>query len=501
MEGTHNCRPILDYCCDTRSCGLSHLKASLTMIDVTKHSGKNVGVLGLGATGISAAKNLTRDGASVFAWDDSSQRRRLATGQGIRITNFVQKGLGHLDFLLVSPGIPLFYPRPHRIALLAKEKGVRIVSDLELLQEACPTANYVGVTGTNGKSTVTALLGHLLRQSGKNIQVGGNLGNPVLDLEMLGTDGIYVLELSSYQLDLASTIFLDTAIWTNLTPDHLERHGSLEAYIRAKKKIFMGAGGLAVIGVDDKQSQAVFDELVSEGDRIVVPVSAEQPVAQGISVVDGLLYDAIDSSPEFVMNVTNLAHLPGSHNWHNIAIAYAVIRLVGLSGSIFKESLETYPGLPHRMEKVGRYNGVTYVNDSKATNMAAAAKALACYSKVYWIMGGRAKAIDIDEVLPMSSRILYVYTIGESAAEFEKNLGGKFRVKNSGTLAKAVVDATNDAMSDVDGGGVVLLSPACASFDQFANFEARGTAFRQLVGKLSGSCKINKPAAGTGARE
>ena len=221
------------------------------MIDVTKHSGKNVGVLGLGATGISAAENLTRDGASVSAWDDSAQRRRLAMGRDITITNFVQKGLGHLDFLLVSPGIPLFYPKPHSIVLLAKQEGVRIVSDLELLQEACPAANYVGVTGTNGKSTVTALLGQLLRQSGKTIQIGGNLGNPVLDLEMLGADSTYVLELSSYQLDLASNVFFDIAIWTNLSPDHLERHGSLEAYIRAKKRIFMGSGGFAVVGVDD----------------------------------------------------------------------------------------------------------------------------------------------------------------------------------------------------------------------------------------------------------
>ena len=471
------------------------------MIDVTKHSGKNVGVLGLGATGISAAENLTRDGASVSAWDDSAERRRLATGRDITITNFVQKGLGHLDFLLVSPGIPLFHPKPHRIVLLAKQEGVRIVSDLELLQEACPTANYVGVTGTNGKSTVTALLGHLLRQSGKTIQVGGNLGNPVLDLEMLGTDGTYVLELSSYQLDLASNVFFDIAIWTNLSPDHLERHGSLGAYIRAKKKIFMGSAGFAVVGVDDTESQNVFDELVSEGNRVVVPVSAERPIAGGISVVDGILYDAIDSSPEFVMNVTDLAHLPGSHNWHNIAIAYATTRLVGLSRSVFTERVDTYPGLPHRMEKVGLHNGVTYVNDSKATNMAAAAKALACYNKVYWIMGGRAKAIAIDEVLPMSSRISHVYTIGESGIEFEKNFGEKFRVKNSGTLAKAVVDATNDAMSDFDGGGVVLLSPACASFDQFKNFEARGAAFRQLVAKLRDSHKVDKSTTGTGVRE
>ena len=362
----------------------------MIMIDVTKHSGKNIGVLGLGATGISAAENLNRDGASVFAWDDSLQRRHLAMGRDIRITNFFQKGVGHLDFLLVSPGIPLFHPKPHRIVLLAKQEGVRLVSDLELLQEACPAANYVGVTGTNGKSTVTALLGHLLQQSRKTIQVGGNLGNPVLDLEMLGADGMYVLELSSYQLDLASNIFFNIAIWTNLSPDHLERHGSLEAYIRAKKKIFKGSHGFAVVGVDDKESQNVFDELVSEGDRVVVPVSAERPVAQGVSVVDGILYDAIDCPPKFVMNVTGLTHLPGSHNWHNIAIAYAAARLAGLSRSVFAESVDTYPGLPHRMEKVGLHNGVTYVNDSKATNMAAAAKALACYNKIYWIMGGRA---------------------------------------------------------------------------------------------------------------
>ena len=454
------------------------------MINVRKYRGKNVGVLGLGATGISAAENLTRAGARVSAWDDSAQRCHLAITCGFSIVNFIQEGLGHLDCLLVSPGIPMFHPEPHPIVVLAKREGVKIVSDVELLQESCPVANYIGVTGTNGKSTVTALLDHLLRCGGKNSRAGGNIGSPALDLEMLGADGTYVLELSSYQLDLVRNTFFNIAIWTNLSPDHLERHGTLDGYIRAKKNIFMGMGGFAVIGVDDEASQAVFDELVSKNDRVVIPVSAERSVAGGVSVVDGILCDAMNSISESVMDVKGLTQLPGSHNWQNIALAYAAVRLMGLGKDAFVKSVATYTGLPHRMEKVGLHSGVTYVNDSKATNMAAAAKALACYNRIYWIMGGRAKEITVEEVLPMLSSVMHIYTIGESGGKFEKIFRGKVHVKNSGTLAKAFIDATNAAMSDVDIGSVVLLSPGCASFDQFENFEARGLAFKGLFSEL-----------------
>ncbi|MEE2694552.1 MAG: UDP-N-acetylmuramoyl-L-alanine--D-glutamate ligase [Pseudomonadota bacterium] len=469
------------------------------MIDVRKYSGRNVGVLGLGATGISAVESLTGSGAYVSAWDDSSQRCRLATGRGFSIVNFGQEGVGHLHFLLVSPGIPLVYPKPHPVIELARQEGVQIISDVELLQEACPTANYIGVTGTNGKSTVTALLAHLIRKGGKVAEVGGNFGSPVLGLEMLGSDGTYVLELSSYQLDLARNVFFDIAIWTNLSPDHLERHGSLDGYICAKKNIFKGSGGFAVVGVDDKISQDVFHELVSRNDRVVVPVSVERSVKRGISVVNGILYDTMDSLPGFVMDVTKLAELPGSHNWHNIAIAYAAARLMGLSRDAVSGSVSSYTGLPHRMEKVGLINGVTYINDSKATNMVAAAKALACYDKIYWIMGGRAKEIAIGEVDELLSRVLRIYTIGESGAEFEKSFRERLHVRNSGTLVKAFSDATKDVMSDGDDGGVVLLSPACASFDQFENFEARGEAFRKLVAKLQRSQEPGGRVAGIGA--
>ncbi len=472
----------------------------MKMIQVRKYRGKNVGVLGLGATGLSAAQNLAKAGASVSAWDDSSERCGLAIGRGFSIKNFAQEGLGNIVFLLVSPGIPLRYPSPHPIVELARQEGVKIVSDLELLQEACPTANYVGVTGTNGKSTVTALLDHLIMKSGKTSQAGGNLGNPVLDLEMLGPDGTYVVELSSYQLDLASNIFFDVAIWTNLTPDHLERHGSLDAYIRAKKKIFMGSGGSAIVGVDDKVSQNVFDDLVSKGDRAVIPVSAERPVTGGVSVIGGILYDFMDTVPASVMGVTDFSQLPGTHNWHNIAIAYAAARVAGLSRDVFVKSVGSYLGLPHRMEKVGLYNGVAYVNDSKATNMAAAAKAVACYNKIYWIMGGRAKKVAIEEVLPVLSHVVNIYTIGESGREFKKNFGKRLCVKHSETLAKAFADATDDAMTDFNGGGVVLLSPACASFDQFENFEARGVAFRELFAQLRQSQKFTRRVAGTGVK-
>jgi UDP-N-acetylmuramoylalanine--D-glutamate ligase len=377
------------------------------MIRITKHRGHKVGILGFGATGLSAAESLNKGGADVLVWDDHQPRRCFAARSGFAIIDFCIEGLGDLDLLFVSPGVPLVYPEPHPVVALARSSGIRIISDIELLQASCPSARYIGVTGTNGKSTVTSLLGHVLLSSGKIVQAGGNLGNPALSLQMLDSNGTYVLELSSYQLDLTREVFFDVAVWTNLSPDHIDRHGTFDGYIRAKKNIFDGRGGYAVIGVDDEVSQNLFNELV-----------------------------------------------------------------------------EKYPGLPHRMEKIATVDGVTYINDSKATNVAATAKALSCFQKLYWIVGGQAKNTSVKELLPVLSGVVHAYTIGESGKHFEEMLQEWVPVTNSGTLAAAFDQATNLAAGNTDSGAVVLLSPGCASFDQFLNFEARGEVFRKLVAEL-----------------
>jgi len=384
---------------------------------------------------------------------------------------------------------------------MAHNSGIRIISDVELLQGSCPSACYIGVTGTNGKSTVTSLLGHVLSSSGKSVQTGGNLGQPALSLQMLDAQGTYVLELSSYQLDLMQGVFVDVAVWTNLSPDHIDRHGTLDGYISAKKTIFEGKGGYAVVGVDDETSQILFNELVEKNDRVVIPVSAERNVDNGVSVVNGILRDDINSESVHVMNVQDIGSLQGPHNWQNTGIAYAAARAVGLRLSAFSDSVGTYPGLPHRMETIRTVNGVTYVNDSKATNVAAASKALSCFQKIYWIVGGRAKGSSVKELVSALSSVVHAYTIGESGKHFEEILQGWVPVTNSGTLTAAFHQATNLAASNMDADAVVLLSPGCASFDQFVNFEARGEAFRKLVLELSHLEKDDGQLTMNGARQ
>lgn len=487
MERVHDRCAVLDYCVNTSLGRVSNPEASLKMIWIAKYSGQKVGVLGLGITGISAVESLNRSGVNVSVWDDCQKRRLLAENLGFSVIDFRIEGLGNIDLLFVSPGIPLAYPEPHPIVGLARRNGVKIVSDMELLQQSCPNAHYIGVTGTNGKSTVTSLIGHLLRHVGGPVQVGGNLGKPALGLEMLDEGGTYVLELSSYQLDLIKQEFFNVAVWTNLSPDHIDRHGTFNNYFEAKKKIFSGNGGHAIIGVDDEISLNLFQELKAENNRLVIPVSAGRHVKNGVSVASGVLCDDIDSRSRQVMDVTNIATLRGVHNWRNIGLAYAAVRAAGLSSSEFVENLGTYPGLPHRLEVVGIYKGVTYVNDSKATNLASAASALSCFQSIYWIMGGRAKDVSVVQFASALSRVVHAFTIGESGKVFAEMLEGRVPVINSKSLAAAVGQATSLALSNTDTSPVVLLSPGCASFDQFANFEARGRAFCDIVAELHGS--------------
>ena len=459
------------------------------MIPVRAYEGKDVAVVGLARSGLAAAKALAAGGARVHAWDDAAEKRKAVAGAGIAVEPPAEIDWEGMAALVLSPGIPHTHPKPHPAAAAAKAAGVPVIGDIELLAKSEPAARYVGITGTNGKSTTTALIGHILASSGKRVEVGGNLGVPVLSFAPLGEDGIYVLEMSSYQLELTRSLACDVAVLLNVTPDHLDRHGGMEGYVAAKKRIFLHQKSpqTAVVGVDDETCRGIADDLGKAHRQDVVPISAERAVAGGVYVVDGVLTDATAAKPERVMEMRRAPRLPGRHNWQNTAAAFATVRRVGVEVDAAVKGIETFPGLAHRQELVATIDGIRYVNDSKATNADAAAKALACYDTIYWIAGGLAKEGGIHSLKPFFPRMRHAFLIGAAAADFAATLGRAVAHSEVGDLATAVTAASATARAEGAAGAVVLLSPACASFDQFANFEVRGDAFRALVEMLPGA--------------
>jgi UDP-N-acetylmuramoylalanine--D-glutamate ligase len=448
-------------------------------------AGKIVALLGLGRTGSATAAALEASGATVWAWDDSEPARAAAPAG--TIVELAKANWSRPEMLVMSPGIPHTHPAPHPVAALAKAAGKPLIGDIELLYRAMPKQRYVGITGTNGKSTTTTLIAHILRQGGKRVAVGGNLGAAALSLEPLPGDGIYVLELSSYQLELTPTPISDVAILLNVTPDHLSRHGGMDGYIDAKALILRpkGRGSIGVLGVDDQPCRDLFAKLQGAG-RKLIPISVEREVKGGVDALTGMLVDRTGAKPEQIVDLKSIATLPGSHNWQNAAAAYLAARAMGLDRDAIVAGLKSYPGLAHRQELIAIIDGVRYVNDSKATNADAAAKALACYDNIYWIIGGRAKEGGLAGLDQFYPRVRHAYLIGESAMEFAKQLRGKLAFTHCGTLDKAVAAANADARKDKKAGAVVLLSPACASWDQYPNFEERGDHFRKLVLALGG---------------
>ena len=455
------------------------------MIPLSSFSGRIVAVLGLGRTGLSAAQTLMQSRAKVWAWDDDAAARDAGAHAGVPLVDLTRCNWSIANTLVLSPGIPHTHPRPHPVVALARDAGCEVIGDIELLARAQRDATFIGVTGTNGKSTTTALLGHILNAAGRPTQVGGNIGVPVLNLQPAAPGGLFVLEVSSYQLELAPSLTFDVAVLLNISADHLEHHGGMAGYVAAKTLIFRGqkAGATAVVGIDDEPSRAIFEELRETGEQAVVPISGGGPAAGGVHAANGVLRD--DSAGNAILDMRPLPHLPGAHNWQNAAAAFAAARAVGVPRQAIATGMQSFPGLPHRQEPVATIDGVTYVNDSKATNPDAAAKALACYDTIYWIAGGRAKEGGLEAMEPYLERIRHAFLIGEAADAFAAALTGKVTLSKPGTLEKAVAEA--QALARHDGGNaVVLLSPACASFDQFDNFEARGDAFRDLVGTLPG---------------
>lgn len=418
-------------------------------------AGKRYAVLGLARTGLSVVDYLWNSSASIVAWDDREEAREQVQGKAT-LADPLDMDLTKFDGVVVSPGVPI---NRHPIAQKAREAGVTLIGDIELFAQAraeLPPHKVVGITGTNGKSTTAALIHHILKTAGIPARLGGNIGKPILGEQELEEGGVYVLELSSYQIDLTQSLDCDVAILLNITPDHLDRYDGFDAYAASKARLFemQSADHAKIIAIDDAPSQAI----AAGASGAVMQISAGG-----------------------CMDQSNWPALQGPHNAQNAIAAMSAARRLGVGEEAIEQGLRTFPGLPHRMERVGDRDGVLFVNDSKATNPTSTAPALAAYPAVHWILGGRAKADDLDACEPHFGHVRAAYTVGETADMFEKLLAPWMPVSNCGTIRKAVQIAAQAARP----GETVLLSPACASFDQYRDFEERGDDFRATVGSLS----------------
>ena len=462
------------------------------MIPVPAFAGRTVAVFGLARSGLAAARALAAGGANLVCWDDDPTARAAAAAQGLQLGDLRAADWRSVAALVASPGVPLTFPSPHWTVAMARAAGVEVIGDIELFARAVAQAPdhrrpaVVAITGTNGKSTTTALITHILREAGRDAHMGGNIGWGVLGLEPMHGGAIYVLELSSYQLDLTFSLNPRAAVILNISPDHLDRHGDMEAYAAAKRRILFnqGKGDTAVIGVDDLWGQNICTEITAANRRTIWPVSARKALSRGVYGLEGQLYDATsERGVAQIADLTLARSLPGRHNWQNAAAAYAAVRAMGLSPEDAARGLMSFPGLAHRMETIGVLNGVRFVNDSKATNIDAARQAMSSYPRFYWIAGGRPKT-GIECLADLFGSIAKAYLIGEAAPGFARTLEGKAPFSRVGTLEAAVRAAYADAAAAGEP-AVVLFSPACASFDQYSDFEARGEAFRAAVHDLA----------------
>jgi len=455
------------------------------MTPVETLRGKAVAVFGLGGSGLSTARALVLGGAEVAIWDDSLQQRERAAAQGFPLVDLAKADWSRFALLVLSPGVPLTHPKPHWSVELAKKAGVPIVGDIELFVREraarAPHAPFVAVTGTNGKSTTTALIAHVLNEGGRDVALGGNIGVPALELPPPSPDRIHVIECSSYQIDLAPSLAPSVGLLINITPDHLDRHGDLANYAVIKEQLVAKAN-VALVGVDDEPSCKIYAKLKERGGGDVVAVSGGRSVLADIFVRDRKIIARDENDAP--IDLAGARALRGAHNGQNAAFAFAAARALQVPCDDIARAFASFPGLAHRMEEVGRSGRVLFVNDSKATNADAAEKALLSFHDIRWILGGRPKVGGIESLRPLFPRIAKAYLIGEATENFARTLDGLVAFERCGTLAAAVEAAAAEALRSDAPEPVVLLSPACASFDQFANFEARGDAFRALVKDL-----------------
>ena len=428
-------------------------------------SGTKVGILGLGLSGMAAAHALAGAGARLWLHDDNAAPRGEVP-QGAQLCVWQDWPWDELTSMVISPGIPHAHPQPHPAAARAGEAGVEVISEIEIAMRATPHARIVAITGTNGKSTTTALTGHCLRTAGRAVAVGGNIGNAACNLEDPGADGVIVLELSSYQLETTPSLRADIAMLLNITPDHLTRHGGMEGYVAAKARILdaIDADGLVVIGT---------------GPHLDPLANARRKAGGKVSIINPA------DAPATIAGVASLA---GPHNAENAAAAAACLAALGLAEDEIAEGMAGFAGLPHRLQTVASHGGISFVNDSKATNGVAAAKALAAFDNVYWIAGGAAKEDGLGEAAGETAKVTHVYLIGSAAQAFAAELDGIVETSLSGDLETATTSAFADASAATGTDGrhaTILLSPAAASFDQFASFVARGDAFTNIARRLT----------------
>ena len=452
------------------------------MIPARCFFGLPVALFGLGGSGLATARSLVEGGATVSAFDDNPASVEKAKGEGIPVADLNGADWQGFAALVLAPGVPLTHPKPHWTAELANAAGVPIIGDIELFsrerRSVSPGAPFVAITGTNGKSTTTALIAHCLAHAGRDTQLGGNIGVPVLTLDPPTPDCHYVVECSSYQIDLAPSLEPTVGLLLNLTPDHLDRHGTMAHYASIKARLVARAE-TAVIGIDDDHCRRIADDVAATG-RSVIRISQNGVVPGGVGFENGRIERRMPGAPDAGFDLSTIGSLRGRHNGQNAAAAVAALTLLGLSDGEIESALKDFPGLAHRMEEVGHAGRVLFVNDSKATNAEAAAPALAAFERIHWIAGGLPKQGGIASLAPFFDRIAKAYLIGEAAPEFAATLGKRIPYEISATLTVAVEAASRDARATGQD-EVVLLSPACASFDQFRNFEVRGDAFRNAV--------------------
>jgi UDP-N-acetylmuramoylalanine--D-glutamate ligase len=461
------------------------------MIPVTSFAGKTVAVFGLGGSGFASCHALKAGGAEVIAGDDGAERLAEAARAGFITADLRTVSWANFAALVLTPGAPLTHPAPHWSVLKAREAGIEVIGDVELFcrerQRHAPDAPFVAITGTNGKSTTTALSAHLMRVAGFDTQMGGNIGTAILSLEPPRKGRVHVIEMSSYQVDLCPSLDPSVGILLNISEDHIDRHGTLEHYADVKARLVAGVqkDGTAIVGVDDGWSRNIADRIEQAGRR-VVRVSVKNPLPDGVYVEHETIWRASGGARSEIAGIGGIGSLRGLHNAQNAACASACALALGVAGDILQGALRSFPGLAHRMEQVGRRGAVLFVNDSKGTNADATAHALSSFSDIFWIAGGKPKLGGITSLAGYFPRIRKAYLIGEAANEFAATLGGHAPHEISQTLDVAVANAARDAEASGLADPVVLLSPACASFDQYRNFEIRGSAFRDLVTALPG---------------
>ncbi len=459
------------------------------MTPVTTFAGKRVAVFGLGGSGIVTARALLAGGALVAAWDDQEASRAAAREAGVPVVDLAQSDFKGFVALVLSPGVPLTHPEPHWTVAKAHAAGLEVIGDIELFcrQRAAnvPLAPFVAITGTNGKSTSTALIAHLLKVAGREVALGGNIGTAILDLAPPSLDRVHVIECSSYQIDLSPSLHPTIGVMLNLTPDHLDRHGDMAHYGAVKERL-VAAADTAIVGVDDAWCAAMADRREASK-KTLVRVSVDYVPETGIYRDGTEIVWICLGERRGVADFSGIATLRGVHNAQNAAAAIAAVSALGVSDEMIRQGLASFPGLAHRLEVVGHIGRALVINDTKATNADATGKALASFPDgVFWIAGGRPKEGGIASLAPFFERIEKAYLIGEAAEDFAATLEGQVAYSVCGTLEKALGMAVIDAQTSKAIEPVIVLSPACASFDQFKNFEVRGEYFRSLASAFLG---------------